>query len=88
MIFYLHDEKLYGGMYIDTIKEISSVKKYFNKSNYDILKGSFITHIDCDPVFSTKDSEKKLKQHYQDHLIQNQGVIGNNNNQEQQLLIL
>lgn len=31
----------------------------------DKLKGSFITHIDGGPVFSTKDAEKKLEQFYQ-----------------------
>ena len=42
---------------------------------HDKLIGSFITHIDGYPVFSTKYSEKKLEVLYKEHLHQNQGVV-------------
>ena len=57
--FKLSDDELYGQLYINKIKEKSTVEKTFNKTTYDKLKGSFITHIDGNPVFSTKDAKKK-----------------------------
>ena len=40
----------------------SSAQQAFQKSNRTKLKGSFITHIEGDPVFSTKDAATKLDQ--------------------------
>ena len=51
----------------------------FNKSTRDKLKGSFITHIKGDPIFSTKDAAMKLEQIYQEYLQQVQVVAGKNN---------
>lgn len=76
----LHDYELYGCVYIDKTKEKSNTEKAFNKSTNDKLKGSIITHIDGDPVFSTKDTEKKLEELHQEHLNQNQGMVGNKKN--------
>ena len=44
----------------DNIKGKSSVEKAFNKSTSSKLKGFFITHIDVDPVFNTKDAQQKV----------------------------
>ena len=54
--------------------------KAFNKSTLQQLKGSFITHIDGDPVFNTKDATKKLEQLYSEYLTQDQGVTGKKQN--------
>ena len=44
------------------------------------MKGSFITHIDGDPVFNTKDATKKLEKLYSEYLSQDQGVAGKKQN--------
>ena len=58
------------------IKDKSTVDKAFNKSTLQELKGSFITHIEGDPVFTTKDATKKLEQLYSEYLKHDQGVAG------------
>lgn len=78
--FKLFNVELYDCVYIGKMKEKSSVEKAFNKSTCDKLKGSFVTHIDDDPVFSTNDAENKLVKLYQEHLFQNQGIVGGNKN--------
>merc|ERR1712032_1068982 len=52
----------------------------FNKSTRSKLRGSFITHIDGDPVFNAQDANTKLDQLYQEHLRKVQWVAGKNNN--------
>ena len=44
------------------------------------MKGSFITHIDGDHVFNTKDTTKKLEKLYSEYLSQDQGVAGKKQN--------
>ena len=74
--FQLRDDDLYDRVYIEEIKKKSSVEKAFNKSTLKQLKGSFITHIDGDPVFNTKDATKKLEKLYSEYLSHDQGVAG------------
>ena len=76
----LQDDDLYDPVYIEEIKNKSSVAKAFNKSTLKQLKGSFITHIDGDPVFNTKDATKKLEKLYSEYLSQDQGVAGKKQN--------
>ena len=60
---------IYIYIYIDKIDDNSSVQQAFNKSTQATLKGFFITHIEGDPVSSTKDAAKKLEQLFQEHLL-------------------
>ena len=80
--FKLKNDELYGRFYMEKIKDKSRVHQAFNKSTRDQLCGSFITHIDCEPVFNAKDAALKLKCLYQDHLHQVQGVAEKNNDAE------
>ena len=43
------------------------------------MNNYFLTHIEGDDVFSTNDTKKMLEKLYQEHLCQNQGVLGNTN---------
>ena len=70
----LCNNNLYDRIYIKKIEKKSSVDKAFNKSTINKLKGSFITHINNDPVFSIKDASKTLKKFYEEHIRQNQRV--------------
>ena len=76
----LQDDDLYDRVYIEEIKNKSTVDKVFNKSTLQQLKGSFITHIDGNPVFNTKDAIKKLEQLYSEYLTQDQGMAGKKRN--------
>ena len=58
----LYNVELYGRVYIEKTDSNSGVQQVFHKSTRTKLKVSFITHIEGDPVFSTKDSETKLEQ--------------------------
>ena len=78
--FKLKNDELYGRVYIDKIKDRSTVHHAFNKSARGKLRGSFITHIDDEPVFNAKDAAVKLQRLYQDYLCKVQGVAGKNNN--------
>ena len=49
--FKLKNDELYGRVYIDKISDKYSVFQAFNKSTLSKLWGSFINHIDYDPVF-------------------------------------
>ena len=76
--FQLCHDLLLSHVYIDQINEKSSVVKAFNKSTCAKLKDSFLTHIEVNPVSCTKDVRLKLETLYQEHLCQNQGVVGKN----------
>ena len=71
---------IYDRVYIEEIKNKSTVDKAFNKSTLQQLKGSFITHINGDLVFNTQDATKKLEQLYSEYLTQDQGVAGKKQN--------
>ena len=66
--FKLKNDELYGHVYVDKIKDKSSVHHAFNKSTRNHLHGYFITHIDGEPIFNAKDAALKLQHLYQDHL--------------------
>ena len=72
----LWDDDLYDRVYIEEIKDKSTVDKAFNKSTFQELKCSFITHIESVPVFNTKETSKKLEELYAEYLKQGQGMIG------------
>ena len=78
----LKDDELYGRVFIDKIKDKSSVYQAFNKSTRAHLCGSFITHINGEPVFNVKEAAVKLQCLYQDHLRQVQGVAEQNKNND------
>ena len=58
----LNNIKLYGHVYIDKVDANLSVQQAFHKFTRTKLKASFITNIEGDPIFSTKDSATNLEQ--------------------------
>ena len=75
----LQNDDFMGRTYIKKLQPNSTMDKSFNKSTQDQLQGSFITHINGNPIFNTKGAERILQDLYTQY-IHDQGLTADKTN--------
>lgn len=73
--FQLYDGDLMGQIFVDKLKANLSVEQNIVRSTCNFLCGSYIIHINGDPVYDTKGAKRILQYLYMEH-IQDYRVVG------------